>query len=133
MSKNKHEKREHKRYRVLLPVLIHSSLGDEYATVVDISLSGIKFWSKRPNYNPQSSITIAFFETRVIENAGEDSKRKLQHHQCSSISARVITKLKSSEKNEQYSYSANFHGSIASEHCLREIIEDLEHDDQSRS
>ena len=105
MSKNKHEKREHKRYRVLLPVLIHSSLGDEYATVVDISLSGIKFWSKRPNYNPQSSITIAFFETRVIENAGEDSKRKLQHHQCSSISARVITKLKSSEKNEQYSRS----------------------------
>ena len=132
MSKKKNEKRKEKRYRVLLPVLIHSSLGDEYATVVDISLSGVKFWSKRPNYNPQSSITIAFFETRVVIDE-ENSERKLQHHQCSSISARVITKLKSSEKNERYSYSANFHGSIASEHCLREIIEDLEHDDQSRS
>lgn len=132
MSKKKHEKRKEKRYRVLLPVLIHSSLGDEYATVVDISLSGVKFWSKRPNYNPQSSITIAFFETRVTIDE-ENSERKLQHHQCSSISARVIAKLKSSSKNEQHSYSANFHGSIASEHCLREIIEDLEHDDQSRS
>ena len=41
MSKKKHEKRKDKRYRVLLPVLIQSGLGDEYATVVDISLSGV--------------------------------------------------------------------------------------------
>jgi len=133
MPNKKNEKRTEKRYRVLLPILIHSSLGDEYATAVDISLSGIKFWSKKPNYNPQSSITIAFFETRVITNSENNSEKKLQHHQCSSISARVIAKLKSSDENGRYSYSANFHGSIASEHCLREIIEDLEYDEQSRS
>jgi len=132
MSKKKHEKRKDKRYRVLLPVLIQSGLGDEYATVVDISLSGVKFWSRRPNYNPQSSITIAFFETRVVDDKEDNPEKKLQHHQCSSISARIIAKLKSSDKSERYSYSANFHGSIASEHCLREIIEDLEHDEQSR-
>ena len=126
------EKRGSVRHDVFVPAKVESNSRERLVKVTDLSLDGCKIVcaSGQTNLNLKSSITITFFEEKLIKETNEHTgldEDKIQLHGCQPLVGEVIRWFKRNKDTSVSVYGIKFSHTIDYQHPVRQIIADSSH------